>query len=284
MHPLSHNMKTMHRYHFLSLWLIFSITSLRAYPQQVNDYFEQIRKDPSMLTAFLTAMPKGGDLHHHFSGAMYGETFWGILTESNGWLNTNTMEVDVAGSRHKKPWKRFDVLRKEKGFDALKQAYLRKASVKDYEPGAGAGDQHFFDSFGWFSVVAGYDMVAGLREFRQRAMAENVGYIETIIGAPDTMIQLAAGPAWEQAITGASLADSTIVFSTLDQVYTALNAAGVSHAAATFCRTQRLVHQQAAVDDSTFMIRYQLHAIRNAAPLAVYRRLLLAFQRRVWIH
>ena len=41
---------------------------------QTERYFESIRKDPNLLVAFLLEMPKGGDLHNHLSGAIYGET------------------------------------------------------------------------------------------------------------------------------------------------------------------------------------------------------------------
>src|ERR1700734_2619937 len=37
--------------------------------------FEAARLSPLELNAFLTRMPKGGDLHMHLSGAVYAETF-----------------------------------------------------------------------------------------------------------------------------------------------------------------------------------------------------------------
>ena len=36
---------------------------------------EDARPDTAALTAFLTAMPKGGDLHNHLSGAVYAEKY-----------------------------------------------------------------------------------------------------------------------------------------------------------------------------------------------------------------
>ncbi|WPQ60409.1 hypothetical protein SIO70_18850 [Chitinophaga sancti] len=273
----------MRKHHFL-LSCIIAITAFTDGSQQhrntedVSDYFEQIRHDPSSLSAFLTAMPKGADLHHHFSGAIFGETYWNVLTESNGWMQPYTIEVDTAGALHKAPWIHFATLSRESRFDSLKQAFLRKASIKDYDPSAGPSDQHFFSTFSRFGAVARYDMKTGMQEFKQRALAENVSYIETMLGAPDTAIRLAAGPAWEKSITGASLSDSTTVFNTLDQVYAALLKAGIGNTAKKFCHHQDLLHQQAAIDDSVFMLRYQLHGNRNEQPLTVYRKLLIAFQ------
>lgn len=272
-------MKTIRKHHLL-LSLFLAILAFTELPQQyrtteeVNEYFEQIRHNPPMLTAFFTAMPKGGDLHHHYSGAIYGETYWAILTESNGWINPHTLMTDTAGAQHKAPWKHLSEL----GSDSLKQAYLRKISVKDYNELSGPGDQHFFSTFAGFSPVASYDIPRGLQEFKQRAIAENVSYIETIMGAPDTAIRLSATAMWEKSMTGARLSDSAAVSDTLEKVYVALIKNGITNAVAKFCRRQDLIHQQAAVDDSVFTLRYQLSANRNASPISVYRKLLTAFQ------
>lgn len=248
-----------------------------SHSREVDAYFEKIRNDQEMLTAFLTAMPKGGDLHHHFSGSVYGETFWNILNESNGWMNPLTIEIDTAGTRHKSPWEKFASLRTRKDFDSLKQAFLRRTSIKDYHESAGPSDQHFFGTFASFSTVASYDIPKEMQEFKQRALAENVSYIETMLGAPDAPIQLAAGRTWEKSMMAASLADSTAVTDTLDKVYNALITAGITNTAVNFCHRQDLLHRQSGVDDSHFMLRYLLHANRNASPLNVYRKLLIAF-------
>ncbi|WP_440134678.1 hypothetical protein [Chitinophaga sancti] len=261
-------------------WLLFATMAFTELPKQyrnteeVNTYFEKIRNNPPLLTAFFTAMPKGADLHHHYSGAVYGETYWEILMESNGWINPHTLDVDTAGALHKAPWKHLA----EIGSDSLKQAYLRKISVKDYTALAGPSDQHFFATFSGFSAPASYGMIRGLQEFKQRAITENVSYIETIMGVPDTAIRLPEAGAWEKSLSGARLSDSTAVTATLEKVYTALIKNGIANAAKTCCRKQDLLHQRAAVDDSVFMLRYQLSANRNAAPLSVYRKLLIAFQ------
>lgn len=268
-----------------SLWAVISsylttdvtLPSPPSHSQEINAYFEKIRNDQGMLTAFFTAMPKGADLHHHFSGSIYGETFWQILNESNGWMNPRTIEIDTAGTHHKRPWEKFEVLRKRKDFDALKQAFLRKTSVKDYNESVGPSDQHFFGTFASFSTVAGYDIPKGMQEFRQRALAENVSYIETMLGAPDAPVRLPAAPVWEHAMMAASLADSAAVADTLDKVYNALIAAGILDTAVKFCHNYDLLHQQSGVDDDNFMLRYLLHANRNASPLNVYRKLLIAF-------
>ena len=39
----------------------------------VSAHFASIRSDPNELYAFFLAMPKGGDLHNHLTGAVYPE-------------------------------------------------------------------------------------------------------------------------------------------------------------------------------------------------------------------
>src|SRR5947209_18597010 len=41
----------------------------------VEARFNEIRKSPPELYAFLLRMPKGADLHNHLAGAVYAETF-----------------------------------------------------------------------------------------------------------------------------------------------------------------------------------------------------------------
>jgi hypothetical protein len=56
-------------------------------------YFASIRNDPSMLLAFLSEMPKGGDLHNHLTGAIYAESYLRWAAEDNQCLATATMTI-----------------------------------------------------------------------------------------------------------------------------------------------------------------------------------------------
>jgi adenosine deaminase len=41
--------------------------------ERASRYMESIRRQPSLLLAFMREMPKGGDLHNHLGGAIYAE-------------------------------------------------------------------------------------------------------------------------------------------------------------------------------------------------------------------
>ena len=60
--------------------LLGGVTSVNAQTnaQKTSQYYEVARKnDKAKLTFFFSQMPKGGDLHHHYSGAIYAETYGG---------------------------------------------------------------------------------------------------------------------------------------------------------------------------------------------------------------
>ena len=56
-------------------------------------YFASIRSNPALLLAFLTEMPKGGDLHNHLSGAVYAESFLAWAAEDGLCLATATLAI-----------------------------------------------------------------------------------------------------------------------------------------------------------------------------------------------
>lgn len=49
------------------------VTAPSGAPRSADAAFQAARRDPNALRAFLLAMPKGGDLHHHLTGAVYPE-------------------------------------------------------------------------------------------------------------------------------------------------------------------------------------------------------------------
>lgn len=42
---------------------------------RANKSLVELGKKRASLFAFFSSMPKGGDLHHHYSGSVYAETY-----------------------------------------------------------------------------------------------------------------------------------------------------------------------------------------------------------------
>jgi hypothetical protein len=142
-------------------------------------YFASIRNEPSLLLAFLSEMPKGGDLHNHLSGAIYAESYlrWGA--EDGNCLATATMSIvaatcdAAAGTPPVAAVLRNSTLVNQ-AIDAMSMRHWDRALN---------GHDHFFATFGKFGPPSDRtgDMLA---EVAARAAAERVGYLELML-TPD---------------------------------------------------------------------------------------------------
>src|SRR5471030_516860 len=105
MHNLIHN-DMIKRY----LTLLVLCFSLHLNAQPVDRYLQQIRNNPAKLTAFFTQMPKGGDLHHHYSGSVYAESYIRWVIEKDYFINKRTLEVADKLPKGDTMWKSFSQL------------------------------------------------------------------------------------------------------------------------------------------------------------------------------
>lgn len=165
-------------------------------------YAELLSGDSPSITElqlFTNMLPKGGDLHHHYSGAIYAETYLDWVAAQNYCI------YRVSDPTKSPPIKKYAIETKPKELaktardicisadEARKdnpfyRGLLKHWSDKDYhnhfheQP---APDQQFFNTFGYFGPASGYSYSTGLRILKDRAKAENVEYMETMLkGAP----------------------------------------------------------------------------------------------------
>ncbi len=68
-----------------------------ASPCLASDWFEDFKKSatPDQLYAFLYALPKGGDLHNHLTGAARSEWIWDatLAQEKRGYVNYTKVAI-----------------------------------------------------------------------------------------------------------------------------------------------------------------------------------------------
>jgi adenosine deaminase len=147
--------------------------------QRTAAAFEASRDNPLLLHAFLRAMPKGGDLHNHPSGAEFAEQYIAYAAEEGLCVLRETMTLvpppcDATVSRPVA-----DALRQQSLYDALVDAW----SMRDWvaSPGVSGHDQFFgtFDRFGLASSRRVGDVIANTMS---RAAGENVQYLELMFG------------------------------------------------------------------------------------------------------
>src|SRR6187431_732608 len=111
--------------------ILFCILFHNGFAQSVDQYFEKIRNNEAALTAFLSQMPKGGDLHHHYSGSIYAEPLLAHAIAKDFYLNTQTMTVSEE-KQNGNNWVLFSTLQKNGELEDYKQKIIHKWSVKDY--------------------------------------------------------------------------------------------------------------------------------------------------------
>ncbi len=148
--------------------------------------FASLVDNPTALGEFLHAMPKGGDLHNHLSGAVYAETILGWAMTDGNCINSTTFSAvarTACATSGNLPAPSSGMF-----FDQI----LRAWSMLDFVPGAESGHDHFFATFGKFGTVAGQHRDDSIADLASRASDENQIYVETMFNLGTNVGSLAA--------------------------------------------------------------------------------------------
>jgi adenosine deaminase len=186
------------RHCILMLWLTFWTFQAggQAIPpeQRASRYMESVRRQPSLLLAFVAEMPKGGDLHHHLWGAIYAESFIRWAAEDGLCVDRKTMTLvqvtcDETGERPAVKDAIHDPVLYGQMIDAF--------SMRNWQPVGESAHDHFFAAFPKFETVARRHVGDMLAEAASLAAADRVTYLETML-APDLgrAMQLGAQVGW----------------------------------------------------------------------------------------
>jgi len=158
------------------------------YKQTEKFYQNTIREnevDLAKLNLFFTQMPKGGDLHHHYTGTIYAETYLDWIKAKGWFINPCTSKIAKIKDKNNKnqPCSVLNIDELSKNNSAYRKL-LTLWSDKDYgnhshdQP---APDTNFFNTFGYFGSISNEYMDKGLAILKNRAIKENVSYIETML-------------------------------------------------------------------------------------------------------
>ena len=247
--------------------------------QPVHNYLEKIRNNAASLTAFFSQMPKGGDLHHHYSGSVYAETFFDIAVEKNFFINKTTLELRETKPADDIAWTDLSSLEKEGLLPDYKQRLLQQWSAKDYNFISYPSHRQFFESFGHFGIAADISFDRGLLELKQRAKAEHVAYIETMFKTIDcdkSVVDLyTVNEKLEQFQSLKNIISTNVL---LDSLFTVIEKRNVTDCAIKFNEELSRLHTQLEIDDSEFMMRYQNFVLRFMNPVQLFTNLVVAFE------
>jgi adenosine deaminase len=194
------------------------VTAPAGPPRSVDEAFQVARQDPNALRAFLLDMPKGGDLHHHLTGAVYPEVL--IQLASYEGLSVDLASSAFAQCQETPAGSNADIpvaaptadckvcadtsscttpsTQCTSGTKTLTGSFLpacclcsdgslydgvvNALSMRGQPWGTLAAHDHFFAIFSKLGPAV-YDTTSILAQLRQQASRENVLYIETMSSA-----------------------------------------------------------------------------------------------------
>ena len=257
---------------------LFTILFQVGFSQSADQYFEKIRNNEAELTAFFAQMPKGGDLHHHYSGSIYAEPLLAHAITEDYYLNTQTMTV----SKEKQAvgdWVLFSTLKNNGELDAYKQKIMQKWSVKDYNNVDYPSDKLFFESFMKFEPAIKNNFEAGLLELKNRAIKENVSYIETQLSTIPCAIKTDDLTKYNTQLRQmAASKNEKAVMQSLDSLYGVFIQKEAEKYATDFnTNFVAKMHKELKIDDKQFTMRYQNFVLRFMEPVDLFKNLVVAF-------
>ena len=239
------------------------------------------------LNMFTTAMPKGGDLHHHYSGAIYVEIYLDWLAKlnycvygvDNSSLTIEKYTVESNPSRLSSAVKSScltaDQIRADNDFY---RELLKRWSDADYanhyheQP---PPDKQFFDTFAYFSPInmdSNYNV--GLMWIKNRALDENVQYIETMLrGGPNFAVSSSLD-ATINALT--SQTSDTNLEKAFTSYYNLISKnTTISNSINTYIKSIETAMNQ--INDANFTLRFQSYVTRSNSPARIFTSLYSAF-------
>ncbi|MBS1186455.1 MAG: hypothetical protein H6R04_473 [Burkholderiaceae bacterium] len=281
-----------------SLLIAFSLFFIAAIPVNANPgrdavitarYYQSLISAPlprlAELELFTNMMPKGGDLHQHYDGSLYAENYldwaqqhgWCIYRESDTALKAEKFRVEMKPQELPKAARKICVDAAAARNDGVfYQQLLQRWSVKDYGNHGHRQlppDQHFFNTFQHFIPLVDFSSPVGLQILKQRALAENVQYLESVF---------AMAPVVENPLLAAKI-NALDAASGEAQVEAALSAYAdfIAHdpqARAAIRRYVQMAEQAAAgIDDERFTLRLHAFVFRGGEPASVFSSMATAF-------
>lgn len=233
-------------------------------------YLDSIRDDPIALGEFMRAIPKGGDIHNHLSGAIYAESMigWGaadgLCIETVNYFSSfppcTGGQVPIANALTN---------------NILYNQIVAAWSMRDFVPGPGlSGHDHFFASFDKFSATQSQHKGDALAEVATRAESQNEHYLELLYTAQFSRVNALANQvglssdfaATRDALLAGGMSDIVAAASAeMDGIYAQFDTALA-------CGTE------AADTACDLPIRFDYQVLRAMPPQTVFAMLVLGFE------
>lgn len=268
---------------FSSLLLTFVATAqnkqIAKNYQATSDLFDKLSKkeqiNEAFMNLFMTQMPKGGDIHHHYSGSIYVETYLQWVKEKNWKIDSCSLQIITDNKQGKCPLLTVDQVINNNTLYRNLLSLWSDLDYNDHYHNELAPDQNFFNTFGYFSPISSQNMAQGLKILKERAVKENVQYIETMLAIVNTSsATINNKEIYINKLRAANTQNEVdMILDDINQQYQ--SQATFSQAIKNYVHFVDSIHQ--GLDDQNFTIRYQTYCARVADPVTVFTQLLSGF-------
>ena len=233
------------------------------------------------LTLFFTQMPKGGDLHHHYSGSVYAESYVDFLDKQGYCVDKRSYRIEtkkeVVEAERAKPAAERNCLGTAEVYadDHTYRELLQRWSNKDFANHGALQpppDRLFFQTFSFFGPVSNANFREGLQELKNRAIAENVAYIETMFKmSPFVVNKEFDAQAWRNA-------GDDKAFEAQMGAWLAVLEQDAAFGKQTEDFVTRIHEAAEGIDDERFTMRYQTYVLRLLNPSQVFSSMVSGFK------
>lgn len=233
-------------------------------------------QSPTELRVFLRAMPKGGDLHNHLSGAIWAEDYLLWAAQAGFCATADGLSVEPpppGGCASERRIERRD------GQEAPSYARLVDSfSTRGWQAGVGrnerSGHAQFFQTFARFAPIAAISTAPMLASVRRHAALDRVGYLEldhNTNAFSHAIMAAGDAPMGEGDIAATFEADRALIEPLLAQA-----SAELTRDEAEATRTLQCATPQAEAGCKV-RVHYLFQALRALPPRMVFRSLVAAF-------
>lgn len=143
---------------------------------EVAERFEAVREDPEALRGLLLALPKGGDLHSHLSGAVQTEKLIEWSIEDELCVRESSLKLTNCTTSSGNPTSGAVPVA-----DVPTEELLAAWSMEGFEGTVKEGHDHFFATFGRFGKVTRNHTADMLAAVRSNAAAHGESYLELML-------------------------------------------------------------------------------------------------------
>lgn len=140
--------------------------------------FTDAMEQPALLYPYLRAMPKGGDLHSHLTGAIYAESLIAWAAEDG--LCLDLSQLVLSQPPDTRDCRAVGLVGADSASldPVLYNQLIDAFSTRDYDPAVENGHDRFFETFARFSAATQGRLGDMLAEAQTRAAEGNLLYLE----------------------------------------------------------------------------------------------------------